>query len=281
VRGQGAGLRLIRRAAVLGRPVTHSLSPLLHRAAYAALGLTGWRYDALDCDEARLPGLVAGLGDAWAGLSVTMPCKRVALATAGAASDLAVAVGAANTLLHRDGGWYADNTDVAGIASTLREARVGSIDRAVVLGAGGTAQAALAALADLGARTPTVLVRDPARSAALLATARRIGSSPRLQQWPDALSPDWDVLISTVPAGAADRFASGPWPRDGVLLDVLYADWPTPLARAATAAGVACVVGGHEVLLHQAAAQVALMTDQPAPLAAMRAALTAARLHGH
>lgn len=261
---------------MLGQPVAHSLSPALHRAAYEALGLGQWRYDALECDEERLPALLAGLTDTdgtWAGLSLTMPLKRAALELSSSAAKSAKAVGAANTLLPRDGGWHAENTDVAGLRTALAEAGVRQVRRAVVLGAGGTAQAALAALAAFGERAPTVFVREPARTADLMAAAERLGVHPAVRRWPAVLDPEWDVLISTVPAGAADGLASGPWPSAGVLLDVVYAPWPTAAALGARAAGVRAVVGGAEVLLHQAAAQVELMTGQAAPLAAMRAAL--------
>lgn len=267
-----------RRAAVLGSPVAHSLSPALHRAAYAALGLGDWRYDAVECDQARLPALLAGLDETWAGLSLTMPLKRAALLAAATASPDAVAIGAANTLLPDGGGWHAANTDVVGVERALREAGVSTVASAVVLGAGGTAQAAVAALARLGERAPTVYVRDLDRTAELRAAADRLGCTPRFRRWPDRLPAGWDVLVSTVPAGAADGLAAGPWPADGVLLDVVYAPWPTALAAGARAGGVGAggiraVVGGAAVLLHQAAEQVTLMTGRPAPLAAMRAAL--------
>ena len=102
------------RAAVLGKPIAHSLSPVIHNAGYAALGLTDWSYTAIECDEAELPGLVAGLGPEWAGLSLTMPLKEVALSVATTSSPLAATVGAANTLVRRPDGWYATNTDVDG-----------------------------------------------------------------------------------------------------------------------------------------------------------------------
>lgn len=261
-----------RRAAVVGRPIAHSQSPTVHRAAYEALGLTGWRYDAVECDETRLGALLAGLDDAWAGLSVTMPLKRAALTLATTAGPIAVTVGAANTLLPRDGGWHADNTDVYGVEQALRGAGIGSVSRAVVLGAGGTAQAVLAALSALGEPAPRVLVRDLGRTGELSACAARLGLAPVLQRWPRQLPLDWDVLISTVPAGAADPLASGAWPPTGTLLDVVYAPWPTALGRAADAAGLT-VVGGAEVLLHQAAEQIRLMTGRLAPLGAMRRAL--------
>ncbi|HYN95232.1 MAG TPA: shikimate dehydrogenase, partial [Pilimelia sp.] len=134
------------RAAVLGKPIAHSLSPVIHNAGYAAAGLAGWSYTALECAESELADLVAGLGPEWAGLSVTMPCKEVALRVAGTASPVAAAVGAANTLVRRlDGSWHADNTDVPGMVSVLRAAAVPAGAAVTVLGAGGTARAAVAA----------------------------------------------------------------------------------------------------------------------------------------
>jgi shikimate dehydrogenase len=272
------------RAAVLGSPVAHSLSPPLHTAAYAALGLTDWRYGLHECDEAGLPGFVAGLGPEWAGLSLTMPLKRVAMEVASEVSALAAATGAANTLVLTGGRRVAHNTDVAGIVDALRSAGVGGAGgivggRAVVLGAGGTAQAALAALRDLGIGDVDVLVRSTARAGELRAAADRLGVSPAVS---DALADPGranaaiagaDVVVSTLPKGAADGL-TGPG-AGSVVLDVVYAPWPTPFAGAA-AAGGARVVSGLEMLLHQAVAQVELMTGLPGPVAAMREALDAA-----
>lgn len=267
-----------RRAAVLGSPIRHSLSPTLHSAAYAALGLTGWRYDAVNCDETALPTFVDQLGPEWVGLSLTMPLKRVALRVADEVSELASAVGAANTLVLGSPGKprRADNTDVAGILAALREAGVDRVRAGVILGAGGTAQAALAALRELGELAPTVVVRDPARTTELRATAERLGVRPRISGGlPEVKLPDGDVLISTLPPGAADTLRGQPWACRPVVLDVVYTPWPTPLASAALAAGCQ-IVSGLAMLLHQAGAQVELMTGRSAPIAQMRAALDAA-----
>ena len=267
------------RAAVLGSPIAHSLSPVLHLAAYRALELTDWEYEKHECVEAGLAGFVAGLGPDWAGLSLTMPLKRVALEVAEEISPLAAVTGAANTLVFTNGRRYADNTDVAGIIGTLRGAGFDGGDRAVVLGAGGTAQAALAALREMGVVDIEVLVRSLGRTGELSATAERIGVSPRVS---DALvDPDRasavlegaDVVISTLPGTAADPLR-GAGPKT-VLLDVIYAPWPTPFAAAAAAAG-ARVCSGLEVLLQQAVGQVELMTGRPGPIVEMRAALDAA-----
>jgi shikimate dehydrogenase len=265
-----------RRAAVLGMPVEHSLSPVLHNAAYAALGLSGWHYDRHAVDEPGLAGFLAVLGPEWAGLSLTMPLKRVALTVADGVDPDAAAIGAANTLVRREGGWLAANTDVAGVAEALRAVGVRSVQRAVVLGAGGTAQAALAALRRLGETAPTVLVRDPARAGALRATAERLGVTPQIVGgYPQHPLPPADVVVSTLPAGAADAVAVTAWDPATVVLDVIYAPWPTALAVAAEAAGCR-LASGLDVLLHQAVEQVELMTGRPGPTAAMRAALNAA-----
>jgi shikimate dehydrogenase len=260
------------RAAVLGRPVGHSLSPVLHTAAYAALGLTDWSYTAVDCGEQELPGLVDGLGPEWAGLSLTMPLKRAALAVADAVDPLAAAVGAANTLVLGRDGRRAYTTDVAGIADALREAGLPAPRSAVVLGAGGTAQATLAALRMIGLDAAVVLVREPARAGELRATADRLGVALDLRGGLPGPVPEADLVVSTLPAGAADGLEP---PAGAVVLDVVYAPWPTRFAATAAAAG-GTVVSGLAMLLHQAAAQVELMTGRPAPLPAMRAALDAA-----
>jgi shikimate dehydrogenase len=270
----------VRRAAVLGSPVKHSLSPVLHGAAYQALELRGWRYDKIECDEPDLPRLVDGLGPEWAGLSLTMPLKRVALTVADEVSPLARAVGVANTLVFPAagpaGGRHAHNTDVAGLVAALREAGVARIEQAVILGAGGTAQAALAAVRELGHQSPTVVVRNLARTGDLRQTAERLGMRPTIC---DGLFtgplPAADLVISTLPGGAADPLSATRWKPDTTVLDVVYAPWPTPFAGSALGAGCP-VVSGLDVLLYQAVAQVELMTGHPGPVDAMRTALVAA-----
>ncbi|MGI8867646.1 MAG: shikimate dehydrogenase [Mycobacteriales bacterium] len=265
------------RAGVIGTPLGHSLSPVLHRAAYAALGLSDWSYEAIECDAGGVAEFVGSLDGSWRGLSVTMPDKNAALAAADEASELACAVGAANTLVHRDGRWYADNTDVAGAITALREVGVADASGAVLLGAGGTARAMLAALRELGEDTPTVLVREPARADALRATAEALGVRPRiLRGIGDPAAAAAPVLISALPPYAADAVAPLLRPGNGVVFDVLYAPWPTALVAAAVGAGRS-VVGGRDLLLAQAYRQVELMTGRPAPAAAMRAALAGDR----
>jgi len=267
----------VRRAAVLGSPIQHSLSPVLHGAAYQALDLHGWHYDKIECDETGLPRLVDSMGPEWAGLSLTMPLKRVALTVADEVSPLAEAVGAANTLVFpAAGGRRADNTDVGGMVSALREAGLTRVDRAVILGAGGTAQSALAAVRELGHRSPIVLVRNLAHTGELREIAERLGMRPTISDglFTEPL-PAADLVISTLPGGAADPLSATRWKPDTMVLDVVYAPWPTSFAGSALAAGCP-VVSGLTVLLYQAVAQVELMTGRPGPVEAMRTALVAA-----
>jgi shikimate dehydrogenase len=262
------------RAAVLGSPIAHSLSPVLHTAAYAAFGLDRWIYTAIDCDEAGLPGLLASCDSRWAGLSLTMPLKRAVLPLLDRTEPLAVEVGGANTVVFAGGERHGYNTDVPGLVAALAEAGVRSPAGATILGAGATACAALAALRATGLAAVTVQVRDQARAGDLLAAARRLGLAVELRLFGSQVR-DGDLLISTVPAGAADFYAEraiDPRARPSAVLDVVYDPWPTPLAVAVAQAGVV-VVSGFDLLLHQAARQVELMTGlEPAPLEPMRAA---------
>jgi shikimate dehydrogenase len=265
------------RAAVLGKPVAHSLSPVIHNAGYAAAGLTGWAYTAIECAESELAGLVGGLGAEWAGLSLTMPLKEVALEVADRVSPVAAAIGAANTLVRDEHGWYAENTDAPGIVAALAAAGVTRAAEVAVLGAGGTARAALAAARDLGARV-TLYARRPAAIAALAPVAASLGVELVGARWDGAARcAAADVVVSTVPKGGADDLATGiSWRPSAVLFDALYEPWPTPLAAAAGRAGCP-VVSGLDLLLAQAVGQFERFTGVPAPVAAMRAALAAAR----
>lgn len=261
------------RAAVLGSPVGHSLSPVLHRAAYEALGLEGWDYGRHEVDEGGLAPFVAGLDDSWAGLSLTMPLKVAAFGVADEVSDLAREAGAINTLVRRGSGWDAENTDVHGIVAALRDAGVESPASATIIGSGATARSALLALRRLGAGAVRVAARNAAavEELAALVPVEHVA----LADWATG---DNQVVVSTVPgpgAAVATEALGAARLDDVVLLDVVYADWPTPLARAATAAG-ASVVSGLEMLVHQAARQHELFTGTAAPLAAMQAAGRAA-----
>ncbi|MFH5823252.1 shikimate dehydrogenase [Georgenia sp. AZ-5] len=300
------------RAAVLGHPVAHSLSPALHRAAYASLGLGDWGYGLQDVTADQLPAVVAQLDARWGGLSLTMPLKQAVIPLLDVLDPLADVVGAVNTLVVQPGGGGAGtlvgfNTDVHGIAAALREVAPTPWRpvRALVLGARATASSALAALTEVGAGELTLVARSFAGPGSAAAAAHRMGLHPANLPWssPSAVAEallDADVVVSTVPSGVADAVADAlaerlrpapadqapaggpadpvggvPGPLAGkVLLDVVYEPWPTPLARAWSAAG-GSVAPGWAMLLHQAEAQVRLMTGHTPDVEAMRAALLA------
>ncbi|MFF3443988.1 shikimate dehydrogenase [Streptosporangium sp. NPDC002721] len=260
------------RAAVLGSPIVHSLSPHLHRAAHRAMGLHDWNYEAIECDEAGLPGLLAGLDGDWAGLSLTMPLKRAVMPLLDTVSELAVQVGGVNTVILRDGARHGHNTDVYGVVQALAEAGVPPPRAATVLGGGATAASALAALRELGLREAILVVRDPARAGETAEVAERLGmdlSLRTLDKLDTAL--EVDLVVSTLPSGAADDHA-GTLAGVPALFDVVYAPWPTRPAMAVAERG-GIVVGGFPMLLHQAVRQVEMMTGRAdVPVEAMRAA---------
>jgi shikimate dehydrogenase len=263
---------------VLGSPIAHSLSPALHRAAYAAMGLDGWTYDRFEVGEDALPGFLAGLDPAqWAGLSLTMPLKRAVIPLLDGITPTAASVEAVNTVVFGPDGRRGDNTDIPGLLAALHERGITQVPSAAVLGAGATASSALAALARAGTGEVTAYVRGPARAAEMRQWGERLGVAVRTADWADAQKALGEPLVvNTTPAGAADHLAAAAPGRPGALFDVLYHPWPTPLAAAWSARG-GTVLGGLDLLVHQAVLQVERFTGRAdVPLAAMRAAGEAA-----
>ncbi|WP_426566845.1 shikimate dehydrogenase [Angustibacter sp. McL0619] len=270
-------MTLARQAAVLGSPIEHSLSPVLHLAAYRSLGLVGWTYRAVEVStHSGLADFVGACDGSWAGLSLTMPLKRWVQPLLTAQSELATATGVVNTVvLDGVGGRVGHNTDVHGIVEALRERGVRDLSSAVVLGGGATACSAVAALAHLGCRRPQVVVRSPERAADLVAAGRALGLDVVLAGWAQAgpLLAAAQVVVSTVPAPAHDevrRLLEGT-SVPGLMLDVTYHPWPSVLATSWQGAG-GTALGGFTMLVHQAAEQVRLMTGREPDDAAMRAA---------
>ncbi|MGW7596074.1 shikimate dehydrogenase, partial [Streptomyces rubiginosohelvolus] len=246
-----------RRAAVLGSPIAHSLSPVLHRAAYAELGLDHWSYDRFEVDEQALPGFFEGLDGSWAGLSLTMPLKRAVIPLLDGITDTAASVEAVNTVVFgEDGRRTGDNTDIPGMAAALRERGVEKVESAAILGAGATASSALAALAAICAGPVTAYVRSAARADEMRGWGERLGVDVRVADWAEAdRALTAPLVIATTPAGAADALAEAVPERPGTLFDVLYEPWPTRLASA-WAERDGAVVGGLDLLVHQAVLQV-------------------------
>lgn len=265
-----------RRAAVLGSPIAHSLSPVLHRAAYDALGLD-WSYDAVEVTEAGLAGFLAGLGPEWVGLSLTMPLKSAVVPLLVERASDAVITAAVNTVVLEERGPVGYNTDVRGVVTAVQEHaqdRLTTASSATVLGAGATARSVVAALEALGLTDAVAVARRPEATAELRLTAEASGVRLRVVPWDaGAAHLDADLVVSTVPRGVADPLAAevSAHPR-GALLDVVYDGWPGGLAQRWQERG-GLLVPPLAMLLHQAARQVELMTGLPAPVAAMSAAL--------
>ncbi len=256
---------------MLGSPIAHSKSPLLHLAAYRALGLNDWTYERIECGAEELPAVVGGFGPEWVGVSVTAPGKFAALRFADERTVRAEQVGSANTLVRTERGWRADNTDVDGVAGAIGS----TSGQALVCGSGGTAPAAVVGLAQLGVAAITVVARDPEKAARLVDLGSRLGVPTQFcgldsDGLTDRVAAA-EVLVSTIPAEVAARYA-GTFAPIPVLLDAVYDPWPTPLAAAVAAAG-GRVISGLQMLLHQAFAQVEQFTGLPAPRDAMTCAL--------
>ena len=258
------------KAAIVGSPVARSLSPVIWRAAYDSLGLQDWTYDVIETDE---PGLARHLRNGgWAGLSVTMPLKHAAARLVD--RKVGRTAGAVNTVVFGDDGTEGHNTDVDGVAAALGQVAPNALGRVVVLGAGGTAAAAVIAATAKHAASITLVARNAGPANDL---RERTGNVAHFAPWTKAREAidAADVVVNTTPKHAADDIAHG-W-RGKPLVDVIYDPWPTALAKAAEAGGHP-VAGGLVVLVHQAVRQIELITGQrPDPAVLMAAAKAAAR----
>ena len=271
-------------AAVIGSPIAHSLSPVIHRAAWEQLGIDGWEYRRAEVTEESLPPFIGQLDESFCGLSVTMPCKQAVMPLLDAIDPLASAVGAVNTVVPSAGMLAGFNTDVTGIASAIRRAcsrsGVPVPSSALVLGARATASSALAALGELGITTTTVAARRFGGPGSVISAASRLGVSVEQVMWSDvsavaSAAARADVLISTLPAGVADPIASRLAPREGqILLDVIYSPRDTAMRTTFEKAG-GVVAEGTDMLVYQGAAQVQLMTGRSPDPAVMRHTLEA------
>ncbi|TCI99869.1 shikimate dehydrogenase [Aeromicrobium sp. IC_218] len=262
------------RCAVLGSPVAHSLSPVMHRRAYADLGLD-WTYESHDVDEAALPGFLAGLDESWRGLSCTMPLKQAALDLADEVDPFARVVGVANTLVRTErGGWRAHNTDTTGAVAALDEQGVGTVSSARVLGGGATARSLLHGLLVRGLEHVELVVRDKARVASLAEQVRGERIEVVVREFDAPFLDKVDLLVSTVPSDVVRHDAHDLVDASRAVFDVLYDPWPTALAATATVHGVPLVTG-LDLLAHQAAGQVELMTGSTVPAARLREAAVA------
>lgn len=260
------------KAAVLGSPVSHSLSPVLHNAAYRALGLDH-TYSAIETAESELGSFLDSVDEEWLGVSLTMPLKEVAFDFADSCDELAELTGAINTLVFGDR-VKAFNTDVLGLVDALSEAGSAKVSSAVIFGSGATARSALVALQRLGAKEVNCIARNETDVERMATIARQIDVDFSHVQLGEAGWLQADVVVNTTPVGVLDEIAREVISPKGLLLDVVYNPWPTQLAASWAVTG-GTIVSGLSMLLHQAGHQVTLMTGKPAPVAQMREALNA------
>lgn len=296
---------MTKRCALLGSPAAHSLSPVLHTAAYRSLGIhKEYSYVLQDVDAAALPGVLAQLDGSWAGLSLTLPLKQAVIPLLDLLAPTARVTHAVNTLLVAPGGPHVfgdeldagpiapgrpgllvgANTDVHGIAAALSERLGGRRPRrGVIVGARATASSALVAMDRLGMEHVTVVARAIDGPGRVLEVAKRLGRTLEHVTFDEHAAigralKDADVVVSSVPRGVADQLVArlrGLDLEGRVLLDAVYDPRPTPVAAAWRDRGGA-IAPGWAMLLHQAWLQVKLMTGGlEADVAAMRDALLA------
>ncbi len=250
------------RCAVVGHPIEHSLSPVIHRTAFGLLGLQ-WSYEAFDLEPDSFDVFVASRDDTWRGLSITMPLKEPALRWGDPSGDVTL-TGAANTLVwHDDGRRTLHNTDVNGLADALSAHGVHGVREAVLIGSGATTRSSLVALVRGGVRRVHVMGRTPQRVAETVAWASGIGLDASPLTWGEPLPDAAELLLSTVPSVGVDALLDAGLTLDGLraVFDVIYDPWPTRLAAAASEAGIE-VLSGLDLLVHQAVGQVRLFTGR-------------------
>ena len=247
------------RCAVIGSPITHSLSPAMHRAAYAELGLD-WTYDAVQVEEADLENFLGALGDDVRGLSVTAPLKRRLAQLV--QPDEGPPLGVANTVVIDDGALSTYNTDVQGALSALTERGIGDLLTTRILGAGATAASVAFALSKIGATEVEFVVRDPSRADEAVDIATTAGMTASVRTLDEPLLDRVDLLVSTVPSAVANGQVHNYAEAARAVFDVVYDPWPSHLVSAAEEVGLP-VVTGLDLLAHQAALQVELMTGDP------------------
>lgn len=256
--------RVTIRCAVVGHPIRHSLSPAIHQAAYAKLGLP-WTFDAVDLPDGGLPNFVAGLDASWRGLAVTMPHKADA-AKVGSPDRLVQRLGVANTVVFDADDVHVYNTDVSGFVHALAYRRLDDVDDVVMLGAGATARAAVMALANIGVTKVTAQVRDPARAGVWQQLADDLGLDAAVRPLGDATG--GELLLSTLPSQAANPWAEHLVAKCQAVFDVSYDPWPTKLISAAQSAALP-IVTGLDLLAGQAIQQIDLLAGDTLDMAAL------------
>lgn len=248
------------KAAVLGYPIAHSLSPVLHGKAFKLLGIAG-SYEAIEVESGGLAQFLKSLGQSYDYLSLTMPLKEEVLDIAKDSGievdELAQRIQSVNTLIRKGSGWSATSTDGSGFIKALANAGYDHLNSVLILGAGGTARAVAGALDDI-ADSVAVMGRSVRRNAGIAACFRKV--VPEFIVWDDQIDlRQFDLVVNTTPSGAADLVAEYiPSKVEGLLFDVLYKPWPTLIARRWSDGG-GKVISGLELLLYQGIDQINLV----------------------
>ena len=253
------------KAAVLGSPISHSLSPLLHNSAYSFLHLQG-HYESIEVKADELANFLARVGKVeWAGFSLTMPLKEFVIPLADSVEERSARITSANTLIFESGKSYAFSSDLLAFERLLADT---NCERVAILGGGGTARAALGAL-DGRAKKIDILVRNDKRRSALQACVEK--TEVELRDFHTPLV-NYDLVISTVPVGAADSLVAAEFLPEGTLFEVLYHPWPTKLSSLWQSAGLP-LFSGFQLLVEQALDQIRVMTQIDFDYGQMRAHL--------
>lgn len=262
------------KAAVLGSPISHSLSPLLHTLAYQELGIEG-EYTAIEIRSGNLSSFLATCDEKWTGFSLTMPLKEEVLSCASCVSPLSARIRSANTLVQSQGQWSATSTDVSGFTHALAAHDLDARGEVLIIGAGATARAAAAACDGVADRI-TVMNRSISRVEAISNSVEI--SDLEFVSWADVGALEYsDLIISTTPQGVTDALIpTFPTYSSAVFFDVLYKPWPTPALRQWSTSGGA-IIDGLDLLIHQAIEQVMIFSGEKFDRASMAALM---RAHG-
>lgn len=244
------------RAAVIGNPVSHSLSPTLHNAAYRHLGLD-WQYEAVKVPEHDLAGFLASVATSFAGLSVTMPLKSLAFDLSIQHDEFASSARAVNTLIPSAGGWIGTNTDVPGARNALQQHGLQNGVDVTLIGSGATARSLLLSLKSFAPASVKIVARNAQAVSELQSQFEsfQIEYVP-LDEFENFSGSMNHLLVNTLPDSVPLNIdLIGP---TGFLFDVNYAPWPTQLVSQVPGWKV---IGGLDFLTHQAILQVSKMTE--------------------
>ena len=262
---------------LLGYPLSHTLSPAMHNAALADVGLTDWRYDALSVEPEHLSEAVARIrSDEYAGANVTVPYKEAVIPWLDGLTPVAQAIGAVNTLLKKDGHLIGHNTDAAGFLADLHAHGVNAARHTVLLlGSGGAARAVVAACAGIGAHIRVAALERPqAETLKTVASVEIFGWTPlEILQASDNVA----LIVNATPLGMSPKIEASPWaddlplPPDAFVYDCVYNPAETRLVRQARTAGLRAATG-LGVLVEQGALAFELWTGKLAPRKLMRLA---------